>query len=133
MKNLHTNNTSKILYIFIIKSLITSILSVVLFSFISAEIVYKLDLDLNSCNSISIIILTICSFLISFISVYGIKNNGALFGILSQIPVLFYMIINLIFHDSSILLFFIKLTIIILVGCLSGILSCKQSRKIRVR
>lgn len=132
MKKYYTNGTNRILIKFIIKALLTSVLTILFFSFISSELIFKLDLDLNSVNMISIFIVALSSLITSFISVYGIKNNGAIFGVLSQIPLLFYMIVNVIFNGSSVPLLFVKVLILGLVGCLTGMFSSSKSKKIKV-
>lgn len=133
MKKLSSASTDRILLKFILKIIFSTIVSILLFSFIFSEITYKLDLDMNINKIFSIIICCLCSAVISFISVSGLKNNGLVMGILSEIPLIFYSLLNLIFYENSALFFVIKLVIITLLGALIGLLTTKRSRKFKVK
>lgn len=132
MKKYSTKATNKILISFAVKSIVSTIISILCFTFLSGEIIYKLDLDLNKISIASFIIVGLSSAIISIISVYSIKNSGAIFGLLSEIPLIFYMLINAIFNNSGWLYFGIKLLIVVLIGVLFGIIVCEKSKKIRV-
>ena len=133
MKKFSSSGTDKLLIRYVIKVLLSTVLSILLFSFLFSEIVYKLDLDLDLNRIFSIFIICFCSATISYISVRSIKNNGALMGVISQIPLIFYSIINLIFYDNSFLLFLIKIVLILLIGALFGIFATKKSNKFKVK
>lgn len=132
MKKYSTKATNKILISFAVKSIVSTIISILCFTFLSSEIIYKLDLDLNKISFVSFIIVGISSAIISIVSVYSIKNSGAIFGLLSEIPLMFYMLINAIFNNNGWLFFGIKLLCVALIGVLCGIIVCEKSKKIRV-
>lgn len=132
MKKYTSNSTNKLLISFIIKSIISTVLTVLLFTFLSSELMYKLDIDLNNISVISLFIVTFSSILISSISVYNLKNSGIIFGILSQIPLIFYMFINAVFCNNNWLYFFIKLAISILLGALFGLIVTEKSKHKKV-
>lgn len=132
MKKYTSNSTNKLLISFIIKSIITTVLTVLLFTFLSSELIYKLDIDLNNISVISLFIVAFSSILISSISVYNLKNSGIIFGIISQIPLIFYMLINAIFCNNNWLYFFIKLAISVLLGALFGLIVTEKSKHKKV-
>lgn len=133
MKKYSSKNTNSIIIAYIIKSIISSIICIFCFTFLSSEIIYKFDVDLNSANYFAIAIVSITAFLVSIISVYKIKNNGAIMGILAEIPLLFYMIINAIFNNHSLIFTFIKIILVVLFGILGGIIASKKSKKLKVK
>ncbi|MBR1763135.1 MAG: TIGR04086 family membrane protein [Eubacterium sp.] len=126
------NSTNKLLAKFALKAIISTIISILVFTFLFSQITYRLDLNLDINKVFSIFIVFFCSAIIAFVSVKSMKNNGALMGIVSQIPLIFYSVINLIFNDNSFIFFLIKLAIIILTGALFGILAVKKSNKFKV-
>jgi putative membrane protein (TIGR04086 family) len=132
MKKLKTVKTDKLILKFTLKSIISSIVSILLLSLLFSEIIYKLDLDLSSSDLFAVIICALSSLIVSFVSVFGFKNNGLLMGVISQAPILLMLLYNLLFNDNSILLFLIKLIIIIVIGGLTGIMRTKKSKKIKV-
>jgi putative membrane protein (TIGR04086 family) len=133
MSKFSTISTNKILLKFIIKSIITTILSVILLCLVSSFAIYKFDVDLKVTNIISIIICCVSSFFISYISVGKIKNNGALMGMLSELPLIFYCTINVIFSYKLFYVYIIKVVMIIVIGFVSGILRVKQNNKFKVK
>ena len=133
MKKYSSSSTNKLLIKFVLKSLITSFISVLLFSLSFSEITLKLDLSLDINLIFSILIVVFSSAITSFISVLTIKNNGAIMGIISCIPLIVFLIINIIVNQNSLILFCIKLAIIILTGALFGMLSSKKSAKFKVK
>ena len=127
------SSTNRLLIKFVIKSVISTIFSIAFFSFVFSEIVYKLDLSTDNNRVFSIIIVFLCSACIAFISVLSIKNNGALMGIVSTLALLFYETFNMIFNDSGLVLFLIKLVLTLLTGALFGILATRKSNKFKVK
>lgn len=133
MKKFSSSSTDKLLLKYVIKIIVSTIASILFFSFIFSEITYRLDLDLEINKIFSIVICGLCSAIIAFISVHGLKNNGILMGIIAQIPLIFYSLINLIFYENSALFFLIKLVIIVLAGALSGFLTTKNANNFKVK
>ena len=133
MKKINASSTDKLLLKFIIKVVLSSIISILLLSYLFSQLVYKLDLDLETNGLLSVFIVLISSSVIAFISVLSIKNNGALMGIISELPLLFYSILNMIFNDNSAVLLIIKIAIALFCGALFGILATKKSSKFKVK
>lgn len=133
MKKYSSKNTNSLIITYIIKSILSSIICIFCFTFLSSEIIYKLDIDLNSANYFAIAIVSLTAFLVSIISVYKIKNNGAVMGLLAEIPLLFYMIINAVFYDNSLIFTLIKIVLVISFGVLGGIIASNKSKKLKVK
>ncbi len=133
MKKMSTSKTDKLLLKYVLKVIISSILSIALFSLIFSQIVYKMDISLDICKIIGIIICCLSAVIISFISVSGLKNNGLLMGILSEIPLIFYSLINAVFYNNNIGLFFIKMVMILIIGALIGFIRAKSNKKFKVK
>lgn len=133
MKKFSTKSTNRVIVLFILKDVIVTISAICLLSFISGEIIYKLDLSLENVKLMSLFICAISAFAVSILSTTGLKNSVLVFGILSEIPLIFYTLINVIFNDSDITYFFIKLPLIILIGAFGGILSSRRSKSFKVK
>ena len=132
MRKISGKTTNNIILKFVIKAVISTILSIIMFSFIFSEISYHFDVDLKVNMIFTIIICVLCSAVIGYLSVIGIKNNGALLGAIAQIPLIFYSLLNVVFHENTIIFFAIKALIIILMGTLTGYLAMSKSRKLRL-
>ena len=132
MKNISSSNTNKLLIKYVIKVIASTLISVLCVSFLFSEALFRLDLNLETGNVFSIFTVLICSAIISYISVLSLKNNGAVMGIISVLPLMFYCLINMIIYDNSFILFLIKLVVALLTGALFGILATKKSAKFRV-
>ncbi len=133
MRKHSTSSTEKLLIKYVLKVVLSSVISILLFTYLFSRIVYKLDLDLDYNGLISLFVVLICSSITAFISVLSIKNNGILMGIISQIPIIFFSLVNLIFNDNSIVVFLIKLAISLFCGALFGILASKKTTKFKVK
>lgn len=125
--------TNKLLLTYVIKSVSLSVLSILLFSFISSEIIYRLDLSLSSINAVTIIICALSALIVSYFSLGSIRNNGVLMGLICETPLIFYSFINMIFSENSFLFFLIKTVIMLLIGAVIGIIRAKKNSKIRVK
>lgn len=133
MKKLSTAKTDKLIISYALKVVVSSIVSIILFSYIFSQIVYKFDLDLDTSKIFAIIVCALSAVVISFVSVSGIKNNGLIMGVISVIPLCFYSLINLVFYNDNVLLFFIKLVIMLLIGALIGYMRTNKNKKFKVK
>ena len=133
MKKIKTKSTESLLIKYVIKVVLSSVISILLFTYLFSKIMFTLDLDLEIGSILSVFIVLICSSLIAFISVLSIKNNGALMGILAEIPLVFYCIVNMIFNENSFILLIIKIAIALFCGALFGIIASKKSGRFRVK
>ncbi len=126
------NSSNSVLIKFVIKAVITTVISLMLFSYISSLIIYKLDLSLDLAKIISVIIVAFTSAVIAFVSVYGLKNNGVLMGIISQLPLILYSLFNVLFNGTGWLLFTLKLIIILLVSSLLGYIVARKGKRYKI-
>lgn len=123
---------NNILIKFFIKSVLSTIISIIAISFLSSYIIYKYDFDLSIVNTICIIIYIISSMIISYISTLGFKNNGVLMGIISIIPMILYSAFTLAFGNNTIIYFAIKCVIAIVISSIIGLINTKKSKKFKV-
>ncbi|MBQ9517908.1 MAG: TIGR04086 family membrane protein [Eubacterium sp.] len=133
MKKVSTSGSKNILLVYILKVVITAILSILLFTYIFGKITYKFDLDLKYDNYFAMIICVLCAAITAFISVLGFKNNGLILGAAAQVPLLFYSILNVIFNGSSLLFFIIKAVLVICTGMLIGHITSQKSGRLRIK
>ena len=132
MKKISAVGSNGILIKFLIKSLLSSAISIILFSFISSKILVKTDADLTLIPIISAVIIAFSSLITAAVSVTGIKNNGGLMGVVSILPLVIFSFINLIIFNNTFVMFLIKLVIMIAVAFFTGSFVVKKSRRIKV-
>ncbi|MBR7061169.1 MAG: TIGR04086 family membrane protein [Eubacterium sp.] len=133
MKKIKSSKTDKLLIKYGVKVVLSTALSLLIFVYAFSQLVYKLDLELEINNILSIITVFLCSAVIAFASVYSIKNNGALMGMISEIPLLVFCLFNVIVFENSFILFLVKTVISLLTGALFGIFAAKKSSKFKVK
>lgn len=133
MKNLSTQKTNKLLITFVLKIIISSIFSIFLYSFIFSKITYSLDLSLEYYSIFGVLISVLSAITIALISITGIKNNGLIMGMISEVPLAFYILVNAIFNNHNIGLFFIKFIIVFLVGALIGVIKTSRKKTYKVK
>lgn len=132
MKKVSSSLSDKLIIKFVIKSAVLSVLSVVLLSFIASEIYCRLDVGTQKINVISVIVYALSAVIVSFFSVSGFKNNGALIGIISQAFLILYSLINLIFNSNTLLLFGVKLLISLAFGAAVGMFRVRKNSEFKI-
>ena len=132
MKKFSASGSDRLIVLFVIKAVVTTIVCVLLLSALASEILLKLDISVSYKHIISVIICLITAALSAFISTSGFKNNGALFGIIAQIPLIFYSLVNTIFGNNTLVFFLIKFAVIALTGALFGAVRVKKSSSFKV-
>lgn len=133
MPKINSSGVRGPIFSFIVRIIIFSVLSVILFSAVFSYIVYKFDLDNNYVSYFSVAITVFSSIIISFYSVKPFKNNGFAVGIISVIPLCIYSLINTIVFDNSAVFFIIKLAAAIIAGGIIGNYSVKHKKKFKVK
>lgn len=118
---------------YLIKMLLFSIASVLIFSSLFAYLLLKLDLSLDFVKYISVIIVTASAMITSYFSVISFSNNGAVLGIISNIPIIIFSLINTIIYSNDWVILIIKIILIALASAFSGSYSIKKRKKIRVK
>lgn len=126
------NNSGKMLIAYIVKAISVTIVCVLFFSALASELFYKLDISTEYSKLISVIICAFTSIIVTFISISRFKNSGAILGIIAQLPLVFFSLINLIFGSNTLALFIIKLGVSIIIGALIGALRVKRSQAFKV-
>lgn len=133
MKKYATKSTNKIIFLFILKSLLCSFISLLLLSLLAAKIMLTLDIDSEYFSAVSVIICVISSVVVSLICNVGEKSRGVLLGIISTIPIIIFSLFNLVFYDNTFVLFLVKFILIILSGGLLGFFRSKSNRKVKIK
>ncbi|MGN0528464.1 MAG: DUF3792 family protein [Eubacterium sp.] len=133
MSKIKAVGSNKLLYSFVLKSVISSVLSVLLGIILFSVLIYKLDISLDLSQISGVVIVLFSSVIVAYISVGSIKNNGSLMGIISEIPIMFYVLVNLIFSNTSLVMFIVKIVVCLLSGLLVGFARTKQNRKFKVK
>ena len=118
---------------FVIKSVLLTAASVLLYSLLFSFIVYKADLDLKYLEYLSFGVCALSAVIISYFSVKAFKNNGFIMGILSCLPLIIYSFITMLVNGNNIIYFLIKLILILLLSGIFGLLSTKKSKKFKVK
>ena len=133
MKKISSSNAKGLLIKFVIKSVVLTAISILVFSAIFSFIVYKADLDLKYLEYLSFGVCAFSAMITAYFSVKSFKNNGLVMGILSCLPLIIYSFINLLVNGNNIIYFLVKLLIILLLGGVFGLLSTKKSKKFKVK
>ena len=126
------NQSDKLVIVYILKAVLSTVAALLLFSSFAAYLIYKLDLSVSSAQIFSVFVYLLTAITVCVISVYGLKNSGALMGVLSQLPLILYSVFNLIFNENTLVLFLVKLALSILCGALFGLLMTKRSKRFKV-
>lgn len=132
MVKISNSASDKLLLKFTLRAALSSVISLLLFSYASAEIYCRLDIGTNKINVISVFVYAVCAVITAFVSVSGFKNNGASVGILSQLFLILYSLFNLIFASNTLILFTIKLAVSVSAGALIGHLRVKRSSEFKI-
>ena len=127
------DKSDKLIISIILRVLLSTVFSVLIFSIILSLIVSKFDLPLELTDYLTVIITSLSAVTISFISTIGIKNNGLMIGLISQIPLIIYSFANTIIFDNSVLIFIIKLFIVLIIGAITGYLRVNKNRRFKVK
>lgn len=133
MSKIKTVGSNKLLYNFVLKSVISSVLSIIFGIILFSVLIYKFDLSLDLTRFFGVIIVLFSSVIVAYISLGSIKNNGALMGVISEFPIMLYVLLNLIFSDTQLLMFVVKFVICLLSGLLVGFARTKQNKKFKVK
>ena len=127
------DKSDKLIISIILRVLLSTVFSILIFSIILSLIVSKFDLPLELTDYLTVIITSLSAVTISFISTIGIKNNGLMIGLISQIPLIICSFANTIIFDNPVLIFIIKLFIILIIGAITGYLRVNKNRRFKVK
>ena len=133
MKKLSTVKSDKIIVLYVVKSVAATLACILLFTYLFSKIAYHFNFGSEVYPILTIIICALSAAVIAFSAVSGLKNNGVMLGILAQLPLLFYSIINMVFYDNSIVFFIIKTILVIAVGALVGLVTTKRKERFKIK
>ncbi len=128
-----SSSANGLLIKFVLKSVLLTAISVLLFSSIFSFAINQFDLDLKYLEYCSYAVNSFSAILVSFISVRAFKNNGFVMGMLSAVPLIVYSLINLLINGNNIIHFLIKIAAVLLISGIFGLLSTKKSKKYKVK
>lgn len=129
MPKITTGETKGLLIKYIIKIIISSVVSIVLLNSICSFVILKLDVDLNVLQYVGTAICIASSIIITFISTSGFKNNFLMLSIISVMPLLIYTVVNFCVNKTGAIFILIKVcSILVCAFAVSLIKSSKKSR-----
>lgn len=128
-----SSSANGLLIKFVLKSVLLTAISVLLFSSIFSFAINQFDLDLKYLEYCSYAVNSFSAILVSFISVRAFKNNGFVMGMLSAVPLIVYSLINLLVNGNNIIHFLIKIAAVLLISGIFGLLSTKKTKKYKVK
>lgn len=133
MRKISISSSKGLLLNYIIRIIITSIISIFAMCAIFSFLALKLDLNEEYFKYLSLISVLISSVIISYFSVKPFKNNGAVLGIISIAPLLIYSLINYFICSNDLIFLVIKIVLSLAISALFGYYSIKKSKKIRIK
>lgn len=114
MLKISSSNVKGIIIKYIFKIIISSVLSVLIFSSISSFIILKLDLPLEYAEYFSIGVCALSSIVISYISIIGAKYNKLALALISITPLLMFSVINFCVKGDNFIVLTVKIILIVL-------------------
>lgn len=127
-------NNSKIMFLKIVLTVIFSTLFLVtILSLIISSIILKFDINLNYCNYFAYVVISIVSLTVPYISLYTLKNNALIMGLVCSLPLNLITICITFITRSSYTELLVKLIIITLLSCVSTLLKIKKNSNIKVK
>lgn len=133
MKKINSSGANRLLFKFIFKSVLLTVIAVFFLSLLFSFCFSKLDLDLNYLEYASYAVNILSAVFVSYLCVKSFKNNGFVMGMLSAVPLIIYSFINLIVNGNNIVHFLIKLGIVLIISGFFGYLSTKTKKKYKVK
>lgn len=133
MKKISSSGANGLLFKFIIKTILITIISVSLFSLLLSFAFAELDLDLKYLVYASYAVNILSAIIVSYLCTKSFKNNGFVMGMLSSVPLLIYSFAHLIINGNNIIHFFVKLASVLVCSGIFGYLSTKKQKKYKVK
>ncbi len=128
MPKISSLNAKSVIIKFIIKSILLTAFTTVLFSALFSFICLKIDLDLDYIKYCGYMIGGAASFIVAHFCLKSFKNNISILSFISIIPLVLLSFINFLVFNKDFVQFFISLAIIITVSFLTGVLSAGKRR-----
>lgn len=128
MSNIKGN---RVLLLFSIKALLSSVISVFALNALFSFVILKLDLGDKIYSYFSVIIIFVASFITAYISTNSLRNNHLPFAIISIIPLITLSVVNCCFN-KEILLFVIKIALAFVSCILVTLIHNKKKGRVRI-
>lgn len=129
MPKITSSNTKPLFIKYAVRIVVSTVLSLFLFSAISSFAVLKLDISIDILPYVAAGISILSAILISSISTSGFKNNYLTLSLISILPLLALSIINFCFHRTSSFVIIIKIAGILISAVIVALIkSGKKSR-----
>ncbi len=128
MPKISSLNAKSVIFKFIIKSILLTLVTVVLSSALFSLIFLKFDIDLDYIKYCDYIICTVSSFIVPYFCLKSFKNNISILSFLSIIPLVIFSLVNFLVFNKSFVQFFISFAIIIAVSFLTGVISAGKRK-----
>lgn len=129
MPKISSTNTKGLFIRYLGKIALSSLILIIGLCVMFSFIILKLDIDVNICKYIGILICIVSSFAISYVSITGFKNNFLPLAIISVLPLIIMVIINFFINDSDVIILIVKVIAVIVMSVLASII--KSKRRIR--
>ena len=127
MVRITANNVNHLLIKFIIKILLSTVISVTVFSSVSSFILLKLDADLGAAKYVGLAVVILSTFIISNISIRGFKNNLLVMSLFSVLPLAIFSIINFCVNKTDPVYVIIKVIAVFAVAFISSVIMSKKA------
>ena len=110
-----------------LKIILSTILSILVLSAVASFIILKLDLDLKAVAYISCIISFLSSGIISYVSITGFKNNYLVLSLISVVPYITYVFVNML-NSKNYTHGIISIALVIFTAVIISILKSTKNR-----
>ena len=129
MPKISATNNKSLFIKFVIKSLLSSALSVVLLSLLSSAVFLKLDIDLKYAEYVSFAICAAASFVTAYACIMDFKSNYLLMSVLSSSILVIFTIINSVVNKNSLAMTIIRIAVILLSAILAALFKTVRKRR----
>ncbi|MGN1123005.1 MAG: hypothetical protein ACI4RR_01575 [Eubacterium sp.] len=129
MPKISSFNLNSLFIKYAVKIAVSTVVSVILLNAIISFILLKLDIDLSVCRYCGVFVCAVSSFIISYFSVGGFKNNLVPLAFVSVLPLMIFTLINHFVNNGEAVILIIKLFLIILSAFLSSVFSLKRKKR----
>lgn len=125
-----SSTANKSLFIkFSAKSILSTIIFMLILSALSSLIIFKLDIDLKYEQYFTYVICAITAFITAYISLSDFKNNYLLVSVISVLPLTLFSLINGIVNKTAFYLLLIKIVVELISAMLSAITKILRKRR----
>lgn len=129
MPKITSSNTKNLFVKYALRIIISSLLSIFLFCSVFSFLLLKLDIDLSALQYIGTAICIVSSFVISYVSTLGFKNNFLVLSLISVLPLLIFSVVNFCVSKSNAVFIIVKIAGIIICSVIVSLI--KSGKKLR--